>query len=138
MGLKFHHDRTFVFLHPEQTADKVCINSWRFPKDCTNNCQYEAVWKPSTTDADVIEFVVKQKTSQNSDNWIAIGFSDNNKMVTVDLMAFVPLCLRYCLFNPVFGCLAKVCSLSQLIFTFVLEVAGIDFGTSLRQCDLVL
>ena len=55
------------------------MNSWRFPVDCTTNCQYEATWKPSSDD--VIELVVKQKTSRNNDDWIAIGFSDNTKMV---------------------------------------------------------
>jgi hypothetical protein len=71
-----------VFSSSEQKPAGVCMSSWRYPSDCTSSCMYEASWKPSTSEADSIEFTVKQKTSKNNDDWIAIGFSENTKMVT--------------------------------------------------------
>ena len=71
----------FYFTFSEQKAPGACINSWRFPSECSkNSCQYEASWKPSSDDT--IEFNVRQKISKNSDDWIAIGFSENTRMVT--------------------------------------------------------
>ena len=71
-----------MYILGESEAEGACWNWWS-QNNCDFSdpgCTYWAEW--TATDADTVEFKVMAKTDINS-NWIAIGFSDSQQMVSI-------------------------------------------------------
>ena len=74
--------------------------SFSYPENCTKNCEYSARWKCRKSSG-IVEFELEAKVNQ--EEWVAIGFSEDNKMVKnqyIDLFfsvikEYLTLCLIF-------------------------------------------
>lgn len=66
----------------DSVGNNECSGIWKVPRHCSPEnftCEYSAQWEVIPRE-DAIRFTI---TTKHTDTWTGIGFSDDEKMVTV-------------------------------------------------------